>query len=234
MPDRQALANIFKAMTYTLTLVVMLSLILARSTQAAEITFHFQGTVKSFDSSLIGPDGFDGIQPLTGSYTFESTTPDLLPGSTTFGRYALSSLTHSVGGLTFTAAAAPGTSDNRITVSNQPGDNFDRYEVVTQSNMTGPLVNGRTPRIFFFQIARDGMFFDDTLSLVPPAVGESFQNPWFGQFWVPGQGSTIGSIQGEITSLTVATVPIPGAWLLMGTGLAALGWMRRQRIDRQG
>lgn len=225
MINRETSVNVLKTVLYAF---VMLSLILARSTQAAEITFHFQGNVTSFDFSLIGPGGFDGTQPLTGSYTFESTTPDVLSGDTTHGWYALSNLTYSVGGLTFTAVAIPGTSDV-ITVLNQPGADFDRYDVAIQSNLTGSLVNGRTNTVFYFQFERVGLFPDDTLPLTPPAVAGSSQNLWLADFIAPGQGSTFGRIQGEITSLTVATVPIPGAWLLMATGLAALRWMRKSK-----
>lgn len=78
------------------------------------------------------------------------------------------------------------------------------------------------------------MFSDDTLPLVTPTVAGSFLNLWVGDFWLPEQIGTLGSVQGQITSLTIATVPIPAAWLLMGTRFAALGWMRRLRIDRQG
>ncbi len=190
---------------------------------AAPITFYFQGTITSIDPALSG--SIDPSKGVSGAYTFESTTSDLLAANSTFGRYALSSATYNIGGLNYSATSAPGSS-NVITVSNQPGPNFDRYDVAIQANISGPSPIGLTHDQFYFQFEKVGLFADDSLPTSPPSISSS-QNVVSIRFAPGGR-----LLQGNLTSLSLALVPVPAAAWLFGSGLVAF-WGFTKRKQRE-
>lgn len=200
--------------------------ILPSPANAAPVTFYFQGSIASVDPGLT--TNIDTTKTLRGSYTFESTTPDLLPSNSTFGRYAITSLSYSLGGLTFSATSAPGSS-NVITISNQIDPNFDRYDVAIGATLSGPNVNGHTNDQFYFQFEKVGLFSADTLPSAPPSISSTSQNMWYARFTPGGQ-----LVRGQITSLTLTPVPLPGAGMLFATGLTlAIYIIRRKKSAQQ-
>lgn len=220
---------------------------------AALVTFTFEGkvtyvygetpAVQTFMESQFGVS-----DKLVGSYSFHSDTPDRNPVDTTKGVYSLTQLSTTLAGKTF------------ISIHNSFGpvvathttptfDSTDRYpyqgfyypnrtgDSQIYSNLSGP--QGDVMGAYEFRLAIPGFnsVTNDSLPLTPPSIGnalsgrtvfEIFFHGYSGQF----QG-LFGSVQGELTSLTLAPVPVPGAVLLFGSGVLGLAAFKRSRRTRQ-
>ncbi|HBH80968.1 MAG TPA: hypothetical protein DDY39_14175 [Nitrospira sp.] len=191
--------------------------------QAIPVTFQFEGTVFNANSPLNAT-----VLPGTlirGSYTFDSTTPDLFTfgdPSNVIGVYALNNLSVSFLGRTYSMATHSRPNEIRV-----EDNNFaDAYRVLLipsglEQAITGPSINGLVPRSFQFNIFGN-MFTSATLPLVPPPLPG---NPSFNIFFTGG-GIAAG-IQGRLTSLTA--VPEPSSLMLMGLGLLVLIGMEMRR-----
>jgi len=178
---------------------------------AAPVTFQFVGDVTAVSGGLNPP--FNSSQTLTGSYTFNSATPDSNP-SANIGRYngTIQALTVSVGGYTATLG---NSSSNFIEIRNQPSS--DRYEL--RAPLTGALVNGFSPLRFRIDLVDPtaSAFANDHLPTTPPSLS-SFSTKGFRIVFEDGDGNA--RIRGTLTSLTA--VPLPTAVVLFGAGLVAL------------
>lgn len=204
--------------------------------QAALITFEFSGTVTSVTgSSAGGPVAVNDT--LTGSYTFESTTPSLGPcgvSGTCLYNGGISSLNVTVGGYTNTGVATGPF--NLITIYND-SVGFDLYQI--DRNFAGPLLNGVQPSFFRFTLTDPlaTMLSGTSLPATPPNLSGDANNETFIFTFLslPGTG---GNIQGSLTSLTCpgceqAPVPVPPTVWLFGTGFALLAFwkLRGHRQD---
>lgn len=179
---------------------------------AAPITFAFSGVIYEVSPTLVGIPISLG-DPVSGAYTFESTTPDG-DASGTAGSYdAIISFTVTAGGYTTTLGPPSEITVNDAgiidlyAVTGDPtasmGFDFDFLTLLAYDN--APLVGGV-----------DG----DALPLVPPDPADfdavDFQLHLGGEILV----------RGDITSMSL--VPEPGATLLVAGSLALLGVARRQ------
>jgi len=181
---------------------------------AAPVTFEFTGLVTNVSRDLFtagggGANGFTAGLPLTGSYTFNSLTPDS-SGNPFVGNYgnAISNMTISIGD--YTATFNPGTSFIRVT--DRP--NVDLYEVQV-NGLLGNNVTGFTPTIFNFELQDPSAsaFSNTSLPTLAPSVSSFASAQWRMIFGAKGR-----SVEGGLASL----VPLPAAVWLFGAGLIAL------------
>lgn len=174
-------------------------------------TFNFTGAVSHVDTGLFPT--FNTSQTLTGSYTFNSLTPDSNPSSN-IGRYngTIQALTVNLGSYTATLG---NSGSNFIEIRNLPSS--DGYEV--RAPLTGPLVNGFSPLRFQIELIDPSasVFSNDLLPTTPPDLS-SIATSRFRLIFEDGNGNA--RVLGSLTSLTA--VPLPAAVILFGAGLIAL------------
>lgn len=139
---------------------------------AANISFTFSGTVSDvhggvFTSGGTGTNGFGSALPLSGAFSFNPATSDVLPGDPTWGLYpnAIQNMTVQVGNYTATFAPPPGSSVMQV-VNNGLGNTFK----VTLNGLTGNPVNGLSPAIFEIELINPSgsAFANDHLPTTPP------------------------------------------------------------------
>lgn len=185
------------------------------TSMAASISFGFSGSVSDvlggvFTQNGAGANGFSSSLPMSGSFTFNSTTADT-NGSANTGRYngTIQNLTVTVGN--YTATYNPGTSFIRVV--NNPGVGSIYH--VEVNGLSGPLVNGRAPSSFEINLENPTgtAFTNDHLPTTPPSLSSFSRNQWRLIF-----GATGHRVQGALSSL----VPLPAAVWLFGAGLIAL------------
>ena len=202
--------------------------LLANPAEADLVAFNFTGAVSHVDTGLFPT--FNTSQTLTGSYTFDSLTPDSNPSSN-IGRYngTIQALTVNLGSYTATLG---NSGSNFIEIRNQPSS--DGYAV--RAPLTGPLVNGFSPLRFQIELIDPSatVFSNDLLPTTPPGLS-SIATSRFRLFFEDGNGTA--RVLGSLTSLTA--VPLPPAVILFGAGLIALvglgaGSWRQRKTTTQG
>ncbi|MGB0911536.1 MAG: PEP-CTERM sorting domain-containing protein [Nitrospirales bacterium] len=204
--------------------------------QAALITFDFTGTIQRVGSSFGFFPPFRSSDSVKGSFTFESTTPDALPTSSTIGQYggAVKSLNFMFG--SYSGGMAAGN-DGVLQVQNNTAgrDSFLVRTGFGAENLDGPPVNGLLPKDFFLRV------FDNTQAMVnsvdlpttPPTIWQNNNaSTTFIILGFPGGGINT-QVRATVDSLTLAAVPTPSSLLLMGTGLVGLILFRRRQDHTQ-
>lgn len=207
--------------------IILMSLGISSLAQAIPVTFQFTGTVSGLVNPILNPPVLPNTA-ISGSYTFESTAPDLLGGSPLIARYALSTFSLDVLGRHYT-----NSSSGIQVIHVQPGvpiatgTTDDQYSVLLLANtflnptVLGPSINNLAPQGFQLNIFGQDLFASDALPLVPPSLGNIA--PARRTFNMTFQA---GGFTGELTSLTVASVPEPDTLLLFGFGLIGLAGLR--------
>jgi hypothetical protein len=200
-----------------------------REVLAAPITFTFTGTVTSIQSARQGI--FDLTQTLSGSYTFDSLSPDLFPADPALGRYSplvLNSLTFTIGSFTG-GRVGPNLVADRIEVLNSQ---FDAYSARWVQVLTGPDGETLLPGFFAILLLADAgpALVSDTLPLTPPTLAEFRVATW--NLILSPDATDFASLAGHLTSLDLAPVPEPATLLLFGTTATGLGlahWRQQRR-----
>ncbi|MBK9307812.1 MAG: PEP-CTERM sorting domain-containing protein [Nitrospira sp.] len=208
-----------------LVIISVMSFGARESAQAIPVTVQFAGAVFNANSPL-NTTVLPGTL-ISGSYTFESTTPDqFIIGDplNVIGSYALSNFSVSFLGRTYSMATHSRPNEIRI-----EDNNFaDAYRVLLipsglEQAIIGPSINGLIPTSFQFNIFGN-MFTSAALPLVPPPLPG---NPTFNITFTGG--GIVAGIQGRLTSLTA--VPEPSSLMLMEIGLLGLiGYEMRRRL----
>ena len=193
-------------------------LMVAKPGEAANVPFNFSGSVAEvqggvFTSGGSGTNGFGSSLPVSGSFTFNSATPDVLPGDPMWGLYPnpIQNMTVKVGN--YTATFSPGSSV--MQVINNPGLG-DTFKLTLNGFTSSPAtVNGLTPTTFEMELVNPNgsVFANDHLPTTPPSLSSFASNQW--RLVFSGVGNRV---QGALTSL----VPLPAAVWLFGAGLIAL------------
>jgi len=229
----------FLTLTFTASLLLWASIVSTPATAAVTpVTFALTGTVDQISSSLLGgtsPFGSDPYVPgslmLTGRYTFDSSTPNIIDPNVdpTTGFYPNTILGHTVqlrdsSNTVLYDSPLSTTPGNFIQISAGIPELFqqtlvDRYDVVFVA-VPGSPVNGIPPTDFQINLSGpQGIFNNVELPTTPPSISSFTKlNQFTLSFFDPNVGG--GVVLGTITDIT--PVPLPPAVILFGAGLVAL------------
>jgi len=194
---------------------------------AAPVTFNFGGSVSDVQGTVFaaggsGANGFGSSLPLSGNFTFNSATPDVLSSDPTWGLYVnpVQNLTVNVG--TYTAMFSPGSSVLQVIKNPGAGDTYR----LTVNGLSGSTVNGQFPTLFELDLINPSgnSFTSDQLPTAPPSLASFSANQW--RLVFNGVGNRV---QGALTSL----VPLPAAVWLFGAGLVALVGIGSRGLTRK-
>lgn len=185
---------------------------------AANVQFHFSGSVAEvhggvFTAGGTGSNGFGSSLPLSGSFTFNSATPDVLPADPSWGLYVnpVQNMNLQIGN--YTATFSPGSSVMQMI--NNPGLGNTFKLTLNGFTSTPAMINGLAPTTFEMELINPNgnVFTNDHLPTTPPSLSSFASNQW--RLVFSGVGNRV---QGALTSL----VPLPAAVWLFGAGLIAL------------
>jgi hypothetical protein len=228
-PNQTEYAEYAKAVALGVALVA--ALLLPSVCGAIPVTVEFTGHVTQVTDDVFG--WFHGSvavgMPITGTYTFESTTPDRNQAAGT-GQYHSSSPGNSLDAF-FSIYHLYSPSPLDITVTDQVGAS-DTYQVSAWTpTFLSPLNTQIVPLNFILDLRDDKgqVWSSDALPLGFPSFGNwSRANILFtAGYEVP---DTV--INGQLDSFAIASTPEPSTLLLLGTGLAGLGgvaWRRNRK-----
>ena len=227
---------VFLKLAFTVSMLLLASIAVTPA-KANLVTFAFEGTVETIGSALLlDPLSTFGTNStpiipmfLSGSYSFESTTPNGISGIPQLGVYS-----SSISNLTFhvrEGSAAPFYSNtppppdpstpNVIIVQNDfLAGAGDVYQV--KMHFSGPAVNAHAASSFtidHLSVFPANPFSDNSLPTTPPGLGGIGDQTSFQINFEGGLGSTV---RGNISSLTLVANPLPPAVILFGAGLVAL------------
>ncbi len=214
---RSARRSAFRLRPHVVSACALAVLACCPTARADLVTFAFTGEVDFVmdSSNLLGGNVVIGT-PISGTYTFDSTTADASPDPR-FGGYigAVQMLDGTLGPFAYSGPSGP---ENRIGISNLSTD--DSYSAIIGAMLQGHLVQ------FSVSIADDeaAIFTTDALPLVPPSL-QVLESKNIGFV-----AEDIGlNVHGQLTSLTRIPEPIFSG----GVALIGVLFMRRGARSRR-
>lgn len=206
-----------------LTAAVTATLALANATQA-NTTYSFGGIVES-TSPFLG-DRFTIGMPISGEFTFDPATPDVLGGDPSRGNFlgAIESMSVTIGDYVATSLLAGDIAVlDSDEISPLPRPHRDAYTVV--SVLDGNPINGHALFLGSLQILD---FDGDALTndLIDPPALDAFSDPLITIDFAP-VGSTQNRVWGRLTNLE--RVPEPSGLLMVIAGVLAVARRRQRR-----
>jgi hypothetical protein len=240
----------------------LVALVWPTTAGAHSVTFDFTGTFAAADPHSLGgivtvPIASHPPYPastISGSFTFDTDAADS-NSSGTIEQYngAIESLSFSVTkpitgdayqfGLDLSGISGRPVQNSIVVNANGIAVNQSYVMSASVQNVVpaGPIVDGDNyfAREFFISLLKpsSSVFATDALPLTPPGLSpfslyDLVNNPQ-GQFrLVFARSHADVTIMGNLTSLTLATVPIPAAVYLFGTGIICLVAMARRRMTQ--
>lgn len=204
--------------------------------QAAPVTYYFGGQLSYVDSNLsptlaVG-NGFSG------SFTYESTAVDGLPGDPNRGAYAPGpAFTVTINSLPFSIA---GGGSGSVMVQQLNGN--DIFSVGSGDAPTaGPSINGYVASGFSLMMSDStGLAFDSDALPSSELNFALFDNSNFELLFINDQNPLPQFIFGRLTYLSLTdpnattSIPEPGSLVLLIIGLAGLGLACLSKKCRQG
>jgi PEP-CTERM motif len=216
-----ALALARRRKSYTALRAFVLCMTLPTLTLAGPVTWEFNGEIRDFvDADRILGGAINVGTPFSGSFTFETTTPESDPDSARSGVYdgAVTAISGQIGGSPFFQPDEFGSGIVVRSSSSVGGENDDF--ALWAEDINFPAF-GSVFRFSFFIADIDGtVFTSDSLPLIPPTLTESNSGM---TFTIDG-GRT--AMDGRLTTL----VPEPGSLALLALGAIAIA--RRRRSPR--
>jgi hypothetical protein len=191
------------------SIVLCSLLVFAGPSEAAPVTFSFDGSISGVSGALFPTLGTGSM---SGNVTFDSAAGPIVPGT---GIYlnSITGLNLNIGG--YLASYAPGA--NGIFILNSPPlgglDNVTAF-----SSVTGGAINGVLPTSFQLSLTdpSGNVFSSLSLPTTPPSLSSFATNQWRLDFG----GGAGNYIVGSLAHLTA--VPLPAAVILFGAGLISL------------
>lgn len=201
--------------------------IAANSLNAQSISYSFEGVVET-PSPFLG-DRFQVGDPVTGSFTYDSSTPDGQPGNMSVGSYlgSIEAFDFQIGD--YSASISPVIHgdirvDDRTTIVPNPRPHRDAYTAVAL--MSGEQVEGFDLLLASLQILDfDGDAITDD-PITPPQL-DLFSDPLITIDFAP-VGSDQNRIWASLTSLQ--QVPEPASVALLSVGVIFIGVIRRPSV----
>ena len=180
------------------------------------ISFGFTADVISASDRLSRT--FNTSQTLSGSVTYESSTPDLNSLDPNNGRYE-----SAVKALSFTVGQYTGTFSGQDVINVNVGTGVSFF---LSSAFSGENVGGARPLQLLLGLFSDKAFSTDALPLVLPS---DLHGQAIVQFVDPVVTPPIFQVEGNIMSVTM--IPEPSTLLLLATGLVALLFYRKRFVS---
>lgn len=197
-----------ETITTRFSLVNWLALLLSVPASASPITVQFTGTVTQVPIDDVYGNIAAGSM-FEGSYSFNSTAVDLIPGDPASGSYQSLGVPFemlvAIGGHVFTASDSV-----NIGIFNSFIDQYTVLALGASGDLTLEL---------FLQDNAATVFANDGLPMTAPLLG-AFAIRDFHLHQIAAGGEA--QVDGQVTSLSVSAVPEPPARFLVGGGFAAL------------
>jgi hypothetical protein len=213
-----------KAVLVSFFVGIFLLIAIIQEGQASLITYNFTGNVDHLSPLLSGQ--FNTMQTLSGSLTYDTSVPD--SDSSSDSAYYL----NSIAALTFTIDGYTGVSlgaHNHTIIDNNSSMNSDMIAFEAH-NISAPSIGTLLPdsfSLYFYDFSQSALS-NDTFPEIMPDLSLFNVTQW--EYVVKDtDGSILATIIGNITPYTAepSQVPEPSTVLLIGTGLALVGVLRK-------